>query len=107
MAAFMLFIFIAESMGAQGNSNTVLRPYDYVMFTLMGIIFMGIILSWWKERLGAWLTIIGLTIFTSILMKYVRTSEIQFLLYTIPSIAILICTHIKKGKHPSNRLTIG
>lgn len=56
---FSLFFFIGERLEARNP----LHPYNVLVFTVLGIGLAGLILAWWKARLGGIISLISFIVF--------------------------------------------
>lgn len=69
IAGFIVFMFAGDVVHAVRNPGvTHIRPFattagrhDVIMLLLMGLVVAGMILVWWKEKAGAWLSIVSVT----------------------------------------------
>lgn len=79
-----------------------IKPRDYFFLVLMGIGVIGMLLVWWKERLGAWLSILTPLIVTIAVMMNNGAWNIKgafFMIFALPSVALLLCSHFDKAKN--------
>ncbi len=82
--------------GATGYAFDIVPStmHDAIMLTLLGLIWLGLVLTWWRERAGAWLTISALviTLLALHVMNQLPFARIAgFLAATLPAIALLVC----------------
>lgn len=75
------------------------KLHDSIMLGLLFLVWLGLVAVWWKERLGAWLTIIAiLTIVLS--TSYANGIHLwplrYFLLGMVPAVTLLVCAAVEK-----------
>lgn len=87
--------------GATGYAFDIVPStmHDAIMLTLLGLIWLGLVLTWWRERAGAWLTISALviTLLALHVMNQLPFARITgFLAATLPAIALLVCNAVER-----------
>ena len=101
MAGFILYMFAGDviySMQHPGHTHiqpitTAAGRHDVFMLGMMGLVVAGMLLVWWKERAGAWLSIIAVTAVIGCvwyLNDIPFTRLAGFFLATVPAVALLI-----------------
>lgn len=72
---------------------------DAIGLTLMAIIWIGMVIVWWKEQLGAWLTFIGVTMgVTMISINNGSAHSVSLLIGALPAMVLIICSYAEKWK---------
>lgn len=101
IAGFILFMFagdIAYSIQHPGTTHiqpltTAAGRHDVMMLGLMALIVIGMLLVWWKEKAGAWLSILSVTgiIACVWLINHIPFSRLAgFLLAIVPAVILLL-----------------
>lgn len=75
--------------------------HDAYLLSLMALLWVGFVLVWWRERIGAWLTIValvGLVISVSVLNGIPLLHLVDFLAAAIPAIILLLLSYRKKPR---------
>jgi len=101
MAAFVIFMFAGDvAYSIRHPGTTHIRPLsttagrrDAVMMGMMALIVVSMLLVWWKEKAGAWLSIISVTAIICCVW-YLNGIPIYklacFLLAAIPATVLLV-----------------
>lgn len=101
IAAFITYMFVGDVVNSiQHPQATHIQPlstaagrHDAVMLGMMALIVAGMLLVWWKERAGAWLSIISVTAIVTCVW-YLNGIPMYrlagFLLATVPAIILLL-----------------
>ncbi len=101
MAGFILYMFAGDVIYAmQHPGRTHIQPittaagrHDVLMLGIMGLVVAGMLLVWWKEKAGAWLSIISVTAIIGCvwyLNDIPLTRLAGFFFATVPAVALLM-----------------
>jgi hypothetical protein len=102
VVAFLLIMFIGESMG--NNSRMPLTSRDYFIFILFGITMVGLVIGLWFEFHGGLISLLS-TLTHIIFLSREGHVLLFFYLMLIPSILYLISWYFSKnvlvGENPT------
>lgn len=101
MAGFIIYMFTGDVIySLRHPGSTHIQPlsipegrHDALMLGLMGLIVVGMLMVWWKEKAGAWLSIISVTAIVGCvwyLNDIPMYRLVAFLLATVPAIVLLM-----------------
>jgi len=112
MAGFIVYMFAGDVIySVQHPGATHIQPlstaagrHDALMLGMMAMIVIGMLLVWWKERAGAWMSIISVTAIVGCVW-YLNGIPMHrlaaFLLATIPAVVLLLTPRQRKLQETS------
>ncbi|MBX2904448.1 MAG: hypothetical protein KF744_00315 [Taibaiella sp.] len=107
IAGFILFMFAGDIVySIQHPGTTHIQPLsttsgrrDVLMLSIMALIVTGMLLVWWKEKAGAWISIISVTAIIACvwLLNHVPLSRLAgFFLAIVPAVVLLLMPRQRK-----------
>lgn len=112
MAGFIVYMFTGDviySMQHPGATHiqplsTAAGRHDALMLGIMALIVAGLLLVWWKEKAGAWLSIISVTAIIGCVwyLNGIPFSRLAgFFLAIVPAIALLLMSRQRRLQETS------
>lgn len=112
MAAFIIYMFLGDVMNSVQHPedshvralSTAAGRRDAVMLGMMGLIVLSMLMVWWKEKAGAWLSIISVTAIVGCvwyLNGIPMYRLVAFLLATVPAIVLLVAPRQRRLQETS------
>ncbi len=101
MAAFCFAFFVGYLVDGMNKPNNEpgLAPFNMVIFVFWGIGLVALLLGWWKEGLGGFISLISFIIFNILAaLNPVEGSGyfIGLTVFMVPSVLFIICWRLDK-----------
>ena len=99
MSAFIAFMFVGNAATDGVGPLFDLNLREILMMFAFGVVFLGLLLGWKKEKLGGWLVVGGMALFY--LFDYAFSGTFPrgpfFLLIALPGILFLLVGYNQKS----------
>jgi hypothetical protein len=98
MAAFIAFMFVGNAATDGVGSLIELSFREGLMMAAFGVVFLGLILSWKREKLGGWLVVVGMALFYILDFAFSGTFPrgLFFPLIALPGLLFLVLGYRQK-----------
>ena len=98
MAAFIAFMFVGNAVADGIGPLLKMTGRESLMMLSFLVVFLGLILGWTQEKLGGWLTVIGMVLFYTLDFAFSGTLPrgVFFPLIALPGVLFLVSGYGRK-----------